>query len=304
MRFTLFALSLCLFALPAAAQDDEQMIYTPGSTFKNEAVNEIRRLKKESLAENNFIKPDKIEVALVKASFMDEDQFGVLMSVPKVVSGCWELSPLQYEATFIDPYYLDIKVKDYQRTAIETDNVSSGCPSGNKMSTAMMVLNRSDLTKRGTQQIRFSNGVVTDYYDIAMTDRDLSLKPQSMVVFKAKNLEGPMKDHMTFGFAGSDRIALHVPMAHKGEDIKAAITRFASQNALTSDADNPMSYDDSGAPVFYFKDISGRMVSSIGEDGYIDVGSITVGRPYDGPNGRTLTGVPLQVFATLPGTDL
>jgi hypothetical protein len=305
MRFlVLTLLGLTALSTPVMAQEKENQIHLRGSTFKNPAVDEIRRLQKESREKNDFVKPSTIEVSVVKYDFMDEDQFGILMAVPDVVSGCFDISPLQYEATFIDPYYLDIRVKDYLRKTVESDNVASGCAAGNKMATALMVLSRSDMQRREIRQVRFSNGMVSDYYDIAWGDKTLSLKPQSMVVFKAKNLEGDMKDHIALGFDDSTRIALHVPMAKAGEDVKAAITKFASQNGLSPDTDNSESKDPSGAPVFYFNDVSGRFMSQIGEDGHAQVGQITVGRPYDGPNGRQMTGVPLTVFATKPGTSL
>lgn len=305
MRFlVLTLLGLTALSAPVMAQEKENQIHLRGSTFKNPAVDEIRRLQKESREKNDFVKPSNIEVSVVKYDFMDEDQFGILMAVPDVVSGCFDISPLQYEATFIDPYYLDIRVKDYLRKTIESADVATGCPTGNKMATALMVLNRSDLQKREIRQIRFSNGMVSDYYDIAWGDKTLSLKPQSMVVFKAKNLTGDMKDHMEFGFDDSTRIALHVPMARKGEDVKAAVTKFASQNGLSPDTDNSESRNPSGSPVFYFNDISGRLLAQIGEDGHAQVGQIMVGRPYDGPNGRETTAVPLTVYAAKPGTNL
>lgn len=305
MRFlVLTLLGLTALSAPVMAQEKENQIHLRGSTFKNPAVDEIRRLQKESREKNDFVKPSTIEVSVVKYDFMDEDQFGILMAVPDVVSGCFDISPLQYEATFIDPYYLDIRVKDYLRKTVESNNVASGCPTGNKMATALMVLNRSDLQKREIRQIRFSNGMVSDYYDIAWGDKTLSLKPQSMVVFKAKNLEGDMKDHIALGFDDSTRIALHVPMAHKGEDVKAAVTKFAAQNGLSPDTDNSESRNPSGSPVFYFNDISGRLLAQIGEDSHAQVGQIMVGRPYDGPNGRETTAVPLTVYAAKPGTNL
>lgn len=302
MRIILLLSILLSLGYPARAQENESQIHAPGSIYQNPAVDEIRRLKKESREKNDFITPSRINISLVKHDYMDDDQFGILMSVPEVVSGCFELSPLQYETTFIDPYYMDVKVKDYQRKVIETSNVASGCPAQNKMSTALMVLNKSDLQQRETRQIRFSNGQVSDYYDIAWGEKTLTLRPQSMVVFKAQNLEGAMKDQMSFHFEGSDRVALRVPMAKAGDDITGAMVRFASQNALTPVGENtPETHDSSGVPVFIFRDVTGRVISQIGTDGVpVNVGNITVGRPYDGPQGRTTTAVPLNVYASKP----
>src|SRR5690606_2187448 len=110
--------------------------------------------------------------------------------------GCWQLSPLEYESTFIDPYYFDVKVKHFQRHKLDVSNVNGDCPVGNQMSSALIVLNKKDLEKRQTRQIRFSTGYVADYYDVAITDNTIQLRPQSMVVFRGKNLTGPQGDRL------------------------------------------------------------------------------------------------------------
>lgn len=50
-----------------------------------------------------------------------------------------------------------------------------------------------------------------------MTDKTLQLRPQSMVVFKADGLTGPQKDHLEISFGNGGKVALHIPMARKGE---------------------------------------------------------------------------------------
>src|SRR5690606_16769107 len=125
-------------------------------------------------------------------SYMDADQFGLQMSVPDVVSGCFEVTPLEYEARFVDPYYLDIKVKRYRRVPLP--GTPATCERQNKMSTAMMALSKSDLQQRGTQEIRFSTGAATDSYKVEIDDSKIELVPRSMLVFKAAGMTGPLKD--------------------------------------------------------------------------------------------------------------
>lgn len=288
------------------AQEKESHVYQiPGSTFHNEGADRIRSLQRRSLANNGFIKPKQIEVSLVQYDYMDpEDQFGLLMVVPDVVSGCWDITPLEYESSFIEPYYFDVKVKHYQRKKIEVANVETDCPAQNKMSTALIVLSKKDLQKRRIRQIRFSSGFVADYYNISASEESLSLFPQSMVIFKAANLTGPKKDRLTLGFNGSGQIALHIPMAKKTDDIKPQLLKFAQMRALTPVADMPVTYSANGGATYYFNDDSGHILGTIGEEGYAPLGKVTVGRPYDGPHGRTLTPVPLQVYVTRPGTTL
>ncbi len=304
MRFLLPVIALSVLALPAFAQEFNSHVHSGGSLYKNETAEQIRRLQKESMADKGFIKPKVIEVSLVRPSYMEDDQFGIQMVVPDVVSGCWDISPLEYESTFIDPYYFDVTVKHFQRHPIMTDNVTSGCPSQNQMSSAMIVMSKKDLETRQIQQIRFSNGSVADYYDIRIADNILQLKPQSMVIFKAKGLTGPLGDRLEIGFGAGGKVALHVPMAKKGDNLDSLIVALASRHGLTPDPEMPTSYGAGGSPVFYFKDQIGDVAGSIGENGYSELGTVNAHRPYDGENGRMVTPVPLQVFVTRPGTQL
>ncbi len=304
MRFILSLIAALTLSLPAMAQEFTSHVHPGGSLYKNETVDQIRRMQRDSMTTKGFIKPPVVEVSLVRLSYMEDDQIGIQMVVPDVVSGCWEVSPLEYESTFIDPYYFDIAIKHYQRRPVQTDNVQSGCPTENKMSTALIPLSRKDLEERQIRQIRFTNGTIADYYDIQMTDNTLQLKPQSMVVFRGKGLTGPLGDRLEISFGGASKLALHVPMARKGEDITNAITALASQHGLTPDPEMPTSYSAGGSPVFYFKDVVGDVATSIGEEGYSALGTINASRLYDGQEGRAYIAVPLQVFVTKPGTQL
>lgn len=304
MRFLLPALFLALLSLPATAQEFNSYTHSGGSTYKNETADEIRRLQRQSMTDKGFIKPQVIEVSLIRPSYLEDDQFAIQMVVPDVVSGCWNISPLEYESSFIDPFYFDVTVKHYQRNPVETNNVTSGCPTQNKMSSAMIVLNRKDLEGRQIRQIRFSNGSISDYYDIRFSADSLQLKPQSMVIFKAKGMSGPLADYLEIGFGAGGKVALHVPMARQNDDIRNAIVAMASRHGLTPDPDAPMSYSAGGSPVFYFTDQIGDVAGTIGEDGYSELGTVDAARPYDGENGRMVTPVPLKVFVTRPGTQL
>ena len=95
-------------------------------------------------------------------------------------------------------------------------------------------------------------------------------------------------------------VALHVPMAQKSEDVTDAVRTLALQNALISDApdDNPSDH------TFFFTDPSGMTTGQLGDNGHVELGTIPVMRPYDGPNGRQMIAIPLKVFATHPETTL
>lgn len=306
-----FALLLLAFAapVPAFAQDDdlpESQTYDPTYMgVPNQAADYIRGLQRQSLVDKGFIKPTMVQVAVVHYPYMEEDQFGIQMAVPDMVSGCYTLTPLEYEAKFVDPYYLDIKVKKYRRIAPEGVNVRAKCDKKNKMSTALMVLSKKDLMERGTQEIRFSTEVATDNYKVVIDDAHLELVPRSMVVFKGRDMAGPLKDRIIHSFASDKMIALHVPMAKTGEDLTDQVLSFAKTRALTpATPDQPAAWGGNGLATYYFYDQNGHIIDQIGENGYAEIGKISVNRPYDGDMGRGETPVELSVFVTRPGTQL
>ena len=299
-----FVLFLCM-GTPALAQSESQ-IYDPTFTGKNNEAEEAAMLQKERQeAELGFIAPTSVNIALVHPNYMEDHQFGIQMSVPDVVSGCFNLSPLEYEANFVDPYYLDIKVKKYRMTTPKGRAELQKCDLQNKQVSGIMLLDKNDLMRRGTQEIRFSSDAGRDTYKIILTDKSVELVPDSASFFKPQGLTGALKDRIAYNFNDAGAITLHVPMAQDGEDITAQIESFAMSHALAPAESGPMlELGDDGGAVYHFKDSSGRFSSMINEDGYAEIGTISVMRPYDGPEGRTQVPVDLSVFVTRPGTKL
>lgn len=298
----------CLFA-PAFAQDDtlpEPMIYDPNhSGWVNQTAQGIRDAQRASLADKGFIRPDMVQIAIIHKPYMEDNQFGIQMAVPDMISGCFTLTPLEYEAKFTEPHYLDIKVKQYRRVAPEGSTATRKCDQQNKMSTALMVLDKDDLKEKGTQEIRFTTDAGADDYRLVLGEDHLELIPRSMMIFKAQNLAGPLKDRIMHSFTNDKMIALQVPMANPGEDLSYAIEAFARTRALTpANPDAPATWTGNGMATYYFYDDNGHIIDQIGENGYAEIGQIAINRPYDGPEGRTKTPVPLSVFVTRPGTQL
>jgi len=311
----LLIFALCALSLTAvhggtarAAEEDlpELMTYDPTYTgVRNEAADEIRTMQSKSLADKGFIKPNVVHVAVVHHTYMDDDQFGIQMAIPDMISGCYTLTPLEYETKFTEPHFLDVKVKKYRRIAPEGSAATRKCDTQNKMSTALMVLSKKDLQKRGTQEIRFTTEVAGDNYRVVLDDNHLELIPRSMMIFKAQNMAGPLKDRIIYSFASDKMVALQIPMAKPGEDLSSQITSFAYTRALVPTTPNaPATWGGNGMATYYFYDQSGMTVSKITDVGYAEIGKISVERPYDGANGRTTTPVELSVFVTRPGTQL
>lgn len=307
-------LSLSVLALsggfaPSFAQDDslsEKNTYDPQyQGWVNQTAEGIRAAQRASLTDKGFIVPDTVQITLVHHDYMTEDQFGIQMSVPDMVSGCFTLTPLEYQADFTPPHYLDIKVKQYRRIAPEGSTATQKCDAQNKMSSSLVVLSKDDLKEKGTQEIRFSTPAGTDNYKIVITDDRLELIPRSMMVFKGQGMAGPLKDRIMYSFANDKMITLQVPMAKPGEDLTDEIILFAKTRALTpTNPDSPATWSGDGTATYYFYDDNGHILEQIGDNGYAEIGQIAVNRPYDGPEGRTTTPVPLSVFVTRPGTQL
>ncbi len=299
-------IALCLIAHPAFAQDrgtPETQTYDPSFSGRTNAVaDQIRQQQAQSIADKGFIKPNEVRISIVHEKYMEIDQFGLQMAVPDVVSGCFDLTPLEYEANFIDPYFLDIKVKKYRRITPEGAINTASCERQNKMSTGLMVLSRKDLETRGTKEIRFSTESGRDTYKIVWDGNRLQLIPESMSVFKAQNMTGPLKDRIAYSFTGETTVALHVPMAQPGDDVGTALMQFAQMRALTPAEGGEVSAN--GQRVYYFTDNGGHVAGEIGPEGYGELGKISVGRPYDGAGGRKLISKELTVFVTRPGTQL
>lgn len=306
-KWIIFA--LCLLALPlpspAHAQDEdisESMTYdhTGSATANSE---QMRNMQKRSMGDRGYIYPDKVEVSITHQSYMEDNQFGLQMSVPDLVSGCFKFSPLEYEANFVDPYFLDIKIKRYRRTAPEGVEAQKQCDSGNKMATALMVLDKEDLIKRGTKEIRFSTTNASDTYKIIIDDAHVELIAKSMMAFRVKNTGGE-KDRLSYSFSSDKTVALYVPMARPGEDFTQQIIEFARNRAMTPLAEGSVAWGGNGLATYYFEDNTGHILAQIGEKGYADVGKISVNRAADGATGRTDIPVSLSVFVTRPGTQL
>lgn len=303
----LFALLTLVFAPPVFAQEEdlpETMTYDPTYTgIANEAADQIRNLQRQSLTDKGFIKPQVVQVSLVHYPYMQEDQFGIQMAVPDMVSGCYKLTPLEYEAKFTEPHFLDIRVKKYRRIAPR--GAMQKCDAQNKMATALMVISKKDLEEKGTREIRFSSEVASDNYKIILTDADIQLVPRSMIVFKAKPLGGPLKDRIVHNFSNSKMVTLQVPMANAGEDLSEEVLSLAYSRGLSpANAGQAPSWNENGRASYYFYDDGGNVMSRIQPDGYTQLGTIEVSRPMDGADGRSETKVPLTVFATRPGTQL
>src|SRR5688572_11778756 len=110
-KLVLIILALFALATPCLAEEDtdNQIFVPPGTSYTNEAADVSRQLREQSLAKTKKIEVNKVDVSLVHYHYMDADQFGIMMKMPNAVTGCFDVSPLEYEARFIDNNYMEIK---------------------------------------------------------------------------------------------------------------------------------------------------------------------------------------------------
>jgi hypothetical protein len=283
---------------------ESQIFVPPGSTFEPKAEKLIRSLKKNSLPPSRKIEVNEVTVSLVHYHYMEPDQFGLLLKVPNVTNGCFEVSPLEYEVNFVADTYMDVKIKSFRRELKKTQNVAFDCNQRNQAVSGLIVLNANDLKERGVKEIRFNNGEISDVYNISYKEDSIVLKPESMIAFKARGMSGPDKNRLVYFYSNKNLIALHVPMALETDNVRQQVNQLAYRNSLMPVFDQE-GLDTTGTNhVYYFMDPRGRTISMLNEDGYLEMGAIRIPRPLIGAGGKSIIPISLKVFATRPETTL
>ncbi len=302
-KFALLLILSFYVTLPVQAQEQQTFVPT-GINWDNTAARTSRVLQQRSLSSSNAIPAGIVNVSIVHPDYLDPNQFGLLISKANSITDCHDYSSLEYQAKYIENYYMDIDVSHYRRTLNETQNPEFDCDKKSKIISGLIILSADELKRKNVRQIRFSNGNARDTYNVSVTQNAVRLTPESMIAFKAQNLQGPDKTYIQYNFVDKSLLTLQVPMAEKGEDITQAVRNLASKSALQPVLDRA-GLDTSGTNnVFYFTDPNNRAAERIGADGYAEFGTINVMRPHDGPNGRTAMPTPLKVFLTRPNVTL
>lgn len=301
----LFTLSL-VFSLPVWAQSnsESQIFVPPGSTYEATTGDRIKRQKQASLPPKQSIDVSEVSVSLVHYHYMEPDQFGLLMRASDITSGCFTVSPLEYEVNFIADQFVDVKIKSFRRTVQKTQNPQFDCNQKSQAVTGLVVLNAKDLQKRGIQKIRFDNGKAQDNYAVSYQKNSITLTPESMVAFRATGLTGPDKNRLVYFHSVKNLVALHVPMAQNSDDVLQQINILASRHSLRPAENTEGVKNDGENHVYFFLDTRGKILPQLNDDGYTPLGDIRVTRPFIGQRGMSGAPVSLKVFATRPETTL
>lgn len=291
MRAVYLASVLALISAPCLAQQKpESQIIDHGTGFVNEAAELDQIRKQQSMALRGQIKPTTVQVILAREPYMEGDQFALKLRVPDVVSGCFSVSPLEYEATYIDPYFLDIKVKHYERRVTPSQQPHLECEAGYKASEAVIPLSITDLTTRGTRQIKLRTDVITELFDVSFDGLTVTMRPQSAVVFKPQNTV------LDLGVA--TMLRLYVPMAREGEDVRAQLASFAQSNGYAVEPTPEVKRQGVIDNSLIIRDERGALLSQLPpEGGVLQLGTIDVLRPVRNADGVYNARFPLTVFA-------
>jgi len=285
-------LTLNIFNVSHLSAQESQTFIPPGSNYVNKAAETIKILNARSLKEEGGVVPNEIHLSVVQYDYMEPGQFGILMKTPETVTGCYDISPISYEASYVADLYMDVAVKSYTVTPIKTKNVDYGCNQSYRAATGLLVLNIDDLRQRGTRQIRFTNGNARDNYNIMINEGAITLQPESMIAFKTKD------ENLKYTMGGGSVIALQVPMANDNDLVAQEIRTLAASNSLTPITDMTAFDLKERDNVFYYLDDNGRFSDQINNDGYAEIGSINVARPHLDETGMKNIAVPLKVFVT------
>lgn len=305
LLFCLFILIVSAGYADAQESDAGQVFLPPGTALNNNAAIINQTLKQQSLQKEERIEPSIVQVSLVHYNYMEPTQLGILLSVPNNVTGCFDFSPLEYEASFVEKYYFDVKVKSYKRKPLLNANTGHNCAKGNKAISALIVLDQKQLQQKEIRQIRFHHKNFTDTYLVDMGSQSIRLTPESAVIFKPMGLTGPQKDHIMHHFQGGETIvALHVPMATQQDNVAQAVRNLAYQQSLQPVFEKDGLEPDTNNTVFYFVDPNNIVLKGINDDGYTEFGEIQIPAPYLGENGLTQKAKTLKVFVTHAHTKL
>lgn len=281
------ALFLLIVSTPALA--DSQTYDPTGAGYQNEAAQIAKEQEAKARGGEGVIVPREVTVDLVPFGQSGESA-GLRFSVPDVVNGCWDISPLHYETSTQGPYYFDVSIKHYTRK-------EGKCGGGNRMARATVPLEKSLLEQGKIKILRLSIGPVTDRFEAAYENGTLTIKPQSTVKFLTDGILSYNFDRD--GKGKGQLVALVVPIAPVHLDTYQAAEDFAMMYALTpapETATSSLARTNGGSAIHYYYDGMNTLAPRLGPD-FAPVGQTAIPMTYDLLDGRAQEYIPAQIYA-------
>lgn len=278
-----FLAALLMIASPAYA---ETQTYNDTGAYETEAAQEHDQAVEREQDKAGRIVPTRVQVSLVPRG-NSKETVGLHFSVPDVVNGCWDISPLSFETARQDPYYFDVRIKDYTRK-------EGKCSANNRMAGATVPIEKKLLDEGKIKILRLTIGNTTDRYNVDYTNNVMRILPSSQVKFTSAA-------EMVHNFAKSSKktgalLALIIPIAPAGTDTKQPLADYAQMNGLTPAPENATSslpHTNGGSQIHYYYDARNVLSARLGSE-FSPIGSTTIPVTYDLQDGRG------QEFMTAP----
>lgn len=180
--------------------------------------------------------PQENVIALIRKPELTEDQFVLRITNPYVLSGCADISNYAYMSEYRD-VYLDIRIESLKVDMRNQPRYSHfQCNRETQMPTADIILNRQDLTKNQTRQIRMHNATDTNYYTITLGPNQVKILPETTGSyhtqrFKPHNLPS-RKTSLAYWFYPVGTLILWVPGMENTPQARARLNAFANGREL------------------------------------------------------------------------
>lgn len=213
-------------------------------------------------------KPSDNVIALIRKPELTEDQFILRITDPHPITGCADISNYGYTTQYRD-IYLDIRLGNLTVDMRNQPQYAHfQCNQQMKVPVADIVMNRQDLVKNETQQIRLHNGNDTNYYNISLHDDKVLILPDAADVsvtrrFKPHAMPGK-KTSLVYWFYPLGTLVLWVPGAENTPEMLEKLRAFAADHGLVPlesvfpDFESPLS----SSKYHYFVDPTGSLANS------------------------------------------
>lgn len=207
-------------------------------------------------------------ISLLRKPELTEDQFILRITDPHPITGCAEISNYAYSTEYRE-IYLDIKLEG---VTVDMRNQPQyahfQCDQGMKFPVADIVMNRQDLVKNETQQIRLHNRNDTNYYNVTLHDDRILILPDEADRalarrFKPHNIPGK-KTSLVYWFYPLGTMVLWIPEAENTPEMRESLRSFAAERGLVPletvfpDFESPLTNNE----YQYFVDTSGDLANS------------------------------------------
>lgn len=278
---------VCLFSASAMA---ESQTFSPARLGnQQEAIAQAEKAKADAARDDNIIVPNRVMVTLVTQD-NPQEEVGLRFSVPDVMNGCWDISPLRYDTSSQGPFYYDVTIKDYTRK-------EGACTGKNRAARATVPIAKKLLEEGKIKVLRLSLGDVTDRYNVTYDNGAVEIMPETQRIFKTTI-------DLSYNFNKSNNktgalIALIAPTAPAHANTEQALANFAAIYSLTpapQNATSSLPASNGGSDIHYYYDSKKTLTPRLNGE-FAPVGTTGIAQIVDVKDGRDQTLISAPVYA-------